>query len=124
MSASLLRDVPFSALYWPFYEYLRPPEFHFWQNFTAGAVAGSIASAITLPFDVIKTRFQLELGESGVKKSNSEVIREIVSNHGYRGLFTGLVPRLLKVAPACAIMISSYEYCKKYFQTRNKTLEI
>jgi len=30
-----------------------------------------------------------------------------------------MTPRLLKVAPACAIMISTYEYGKNYFARRN-----
>lgn len=32
--------------------------------------------------------------------------------YGVRGLFAGLAPRLIKVAPACAIMISTFEYSK------------
>lgn len=32
--------------------------------------------------------------------------------YGVKGLFAGLTPRLLKVAPACAIMISTFEYSK------------
>ena len=31
VSASLMRDVPFSAIYWPCYEYLRPSEYNFSQ---------------------------------------------------------------------------------------------
>ena len=31
----------------------------------------------------------------------------------------GLVPRVVKVAPACAIMISTYEYFKTHFYNRN-----
>lgn len=37
------------------------------------------------------------------------------SQYGYRGLFTGLVPRLVKVAPACAIMIATFENGKVFF---------
>lgn len=44
-----------------------------------------------------------------------QVFREIYSQHGFRGLFAGTVPRLVKVAPACAIMISSFEYGKIFF---------
>jgi len=119
LAATLLRDVPFSAVYWSCYEHLRPPEFNFSQMLLAGGIAGSIASTITLPADVIKTRFQLDLGESGVRKSTQEVVKEILAMQGIKGLYSGLVPRLLKVAPACAIMITSYEYCKKYFKELN-----
>ena len=36
-----------------------------------------------------------------------------------KGLFTGLTPRIVKVAPACAIMISTFEYGKRFFQNYN-----
>ena len=123
VSASLMRDVPFSAIYWPCYEYLRPSEYNFSQICVAGAVAGSVASAATNPMDVIKTRIQIQLGENGVKMSNSQVVQEIIQSHGIKGLWAGLTPRLLKVAPACAIMISSYEYCKRFFRRYNTELE-
>ena len=128
-TATLLRDVPFSAIYWGVYETLRPKEFNFQQNFISGAVSGTIASTITLPMDVIKTRLQIELGEKLVKgngKNNNtlksiSIAKEIVKSDGVKGLFAGLTPRLVKVAPACAIMITSYEYCKLYFALRNKS---
>jgi len=127
-TATIMRDVPFSALYWPVYEYLRPPEFELNRTFVAGAVSGTIASTVTLPFDVIKTRRQLELGENIVRNlhldsraapSNAFVAREIYEAHGLRGFWTGLTPRIIKVAPACAIMISSYEFFKQFFTRRN-----
>jgi hypothetical protein len=31
----------------------------------------------------------------------------------------GFLPRVIKVAPACAIMISSYEFGKAFFQEMN-----
>ena len=34
-------------------------------------------------------------------------------------LATGLTPRIVKVAPACAIMISTYEFFKQFFRERN-----
>jgi len=61
---TMLRDVPFSALYWPAYEackaVLLPASTTrtevFLGTFASGAIAGSIAATATLPFDVIKTR--------------------------------------------------------------------
>lgn len=43
------------------------------------------------------------------------MLRSVISEHGYSGLFAGLIPRVAKVAPACAVMIASYEACKDYF---------
>jgi hypothetical protein len=70
-SATLLRDVPFSAIYWPCYEFLRPQRYNFVETFLAGAFAGTVASTVTLPMDVIKTRLQIELGENIVNSSNN-----------------------------------------------------
>ncbi|KAI8420789.1 hypothetical protein MSG28_007997 [Choristoneura fumiferana] len=54
------------------------------------------------------------------KASNmQDIARNIYKNHGIKGMFTGLLPRIFKVAPACAIMIATFEYGKQFFQTYN-----
>ncbi|XP_016340530.1 solute carrier family 25 member 39-like isoform X1 [Sinocyclocheilus anshuiensis] len=132
---TVLRDVPFSALYWfnyelvkaQLYERYRAPQTSFTISFTAGAVSGAIAAILTLPFDVVKTRRQIQLGEMqalgavSVKKPSStwNMMRNIWIDMGYRGLFAGFLPRVIKVAPACAVMISTYEFGKTFFQERN-----
>uniref|UniRef100_A0A6M2E311 Putative mitochondrial carrier protein n=1 Tax=Amblyomma tuberculatum TaxID=48802 RepID=A0A6M2E311_9ACAR len=93
-------------------------------SFTAGAAAGTVAAVLTLPFDVVKTHRQIELGEmeilQGKKSSNTlTVMRELYQTQGMRSLFAGIVPRISKVAPACAIMISTYEFGKKFFRQKN-----
>lgn len=133
LGATLLRDVPFSAFYWLCYESAKAevllvrgtPELSFTESFVAGAAAGTFAAVITLPFDVIKTRRQIEIGQAviaGGKKPPSStwvLIRKLYVREGLQALFAGLVPRITKVAPACAIMISSYEYFKTHFFNRN-----
>ncbi|XP_077896620.1 mitochondrial glutathione transporter SLC25A40 isoform X3 [Ictidomys tridecemlineatus] len=47
------------------------------------------------------------------------IMKNIVAKDGLSGLFTGLIPRLIKIAPACAIMISTYEFGKAFFQKQN-----
>lgn len=46
-------------------------------------------------------------------------MKNIYATNGIGGLFTGLAPRLIKIAPACAIMISSFEYGKLFFMRYN-----
>ncbi|CAN9505967.1 unnamed protein product [Ophioblennius macclurei] len=136
---TVLRDVPFSALYWFNYELLKSSlclqsgagQENVSISFAAGAVSGAVAAVLTLPFDVVKTRRQIQLGETdavGVslkKKSSSTwfMMKEICSDLGYRGLFAGFIPRVIKIAPACAIMISTYEFGKLFFQKMNRERE-
>ncbi|CAD7929020.1 unnamed protein product [Amoebophrya sp. A120] len=152
LQPTLLRDVPFSGLYWASYDFLnrklrttvcgaRPPpsvktttsggedrdqatgttgaELVF--SFTAGATSGAFASVLSHPFDVLKTQRQVAdsnylVGGSGAAArlgggtSTLAALRDLQR----RGqLFAGLAPRVLRAAPACAIMISSYEYVKR-----------
>jgi solute carrier family 25 protein 39/40 len=130
LSATILRDVPFSCIYWANYEFMKKqfnqkdPTFAF--SFVSGATAGTVAAVVTLPFDVVKTHRQIELGEMQIinnKTSNAsttrDILRRIYRESGYRGLFSGIGPRVMKVAPACAIMISSYEFGKAFFRQYN-----
>ncbi|XP_045767730.1 solute carrier family 25 member 40-like isoform X2 [Maniola jurtina] len=135
LGSTLLRDVPFSGIYWTTFEstkrFFDKPDSEknsFIFNFFCGSVAGSIAAFVTLPFDVVKTHQQIELGEKEIytdgkshqRASNmKDIARNIYSNHGIRGLFTGFLPRIFKVAPACAIMIATFEYGKQFFRTYN-----
>ncbi|XP_060717208.1 probable mitochondrial glutathione transporter SLC25A40 isoform X1 [Tachysurus vachellii] len=139
LGPTLLRDVPFSAMYWYNYErgkawlchYNNVAEPTFSITFISGAVSGSFASIATLPFDVVKTRRQVELGELQARKllpqassSTYNVMKRIVAESGIQGLFAGFMPRLIKVAPACAIMISTYEFGKAFFRKQNQEKEL
>ncbi|XP_059618945.1 probable mitochondrial glutathione transporter SLC25A40 [Phlebotomus argentipes] len=134
LRSTLMRDVPFSGLYWTSYETLKAiygitgsPSVTF--SFIGGALSGSIAAIVTTPFDVVKTHKQIELGENLIytdtpkkipKRENVlPALEKIYKLHGIRGLFAGLIPRLVKVAPACAIMLSSFEYGKAFFHQHN-----
>ena len=108
----------------------------FVDSFISGAVSGAFASIITTPFDVGKTRQQVYAHGSGdalqkeagrVKKvlqpeerSMLRFLYHIWREEGMSGLFRGAAPRMLKVAPACAIMISSYEVGKKAAKRMNQ----
>ncbi|XP_060052258.1 probable mitochondrial glutathione transporter SLC25A40 isoform X2 [Erinaceus europaeus] len=131
---TLLRDVPFSAMYWYNYEVLKKwlcAKYGLYEptvmiNFTSGALSGSFAAVVTLPFDVVKTQKQTQLWIYESQKismplhlSTWVIMKNIIAKSGFSGLFAGLIPRVIKVAPACAIMISTYEFGKTFFQKQN-----
>ncbi|KAI3318534.1 mitochondrial carrier [Xylariaceae sp. AK1471] len=97
------------------------------DSFTAGALSGALASMVTMPFDVGKTRTQV-FRDSAKKTATSapeegnmvRLLWHIFKTEGVAGLWTGWIPRTLKVAPACAIMISSYEVGKRVFRSMNE----
>ncbi|XP_029068984.1 solute carrier family 25 member 39 isoform X3 [Monodon monoceros] len=130
-----LRDVPFSAVYWFDYELvkswlhgLRPKDqTSVGISFVAGGISGTVAAILTLPFDVVKTQRQVALGAVGAVRvtpphadSTWLLLRRIRAESGTRGLFAGFLPRIIKAAPSCAIMISTYEFGKSFFQRLNQ----
>jgi solute carrier family 25 protein 39/40 len=125
---TLWRDVPFSALYWGAYQNLRVWLGHnerlarspLLASFIAGATAGMCAAVATHPFDVVKTQRQVialarpQHNDLGTLNA----LRAILRDEGPSGLFRGVVPRVVKVAPACAIMIATYEAGKAAFTSQ------
>ncbi|KAG0266409.1 hypothetical protein DFQ27_009785 [Actinomortierella ambigua] len=142
LAPTLWRDVPFSAIYWFGYEAIKrelliqqqkqqqqqiqsSPSMlailglNDWRRlndfeiaFLSGALSGMNAAILTTPFDVAKTRRQVDLNEPAHHRM-WPLMRAIVREEGFAGLWRGLTARVAKVAPSCAIMISSYEVGKK-----------
>lgn len=159
---TLMRDVPFSAIYWASIEKMRD----FWkarhhdrtssvstteQTMEAlinGSVSGIVAAGFTTPLDVLKTRSQITIEpaatvvaetttavgvsqtamydhggalavhpkapSAGPKTSSTlQTARDIVKEEGITGLWRGNIARCMKVAPACGIMIATYEAGKR-----------
>ncbi|MCJ1317287.1 hypothetical protein MMC15_002610 [Xylographa vitiligo] len=105
------------------------------DSFTAGALSGAVAAVVTTPFDVGKTRQQVlkhaddiaaSVGKGSAMTTRPEdrsmprFLYHIFRTEGVPGLFRGWAARCLKVAPACAIMISSYEIGKKMARNVNE----
>ena len=77
----------------------------------AGAVSGAVAQTITYPFDVLRRRFQINtMSGMGYQYAGiGHAISTIVRNEGLRGMYKGIVPNLLKVAPSMASSWLSFE---------------
>lgn len=126
--ATAIRDAPYAGLYVLFYEQAKQ---RFSQlrdsapavstlglqgaqtssksvsiNFLSGVLAAGLATAITNPFDAIKTRLQLMPGRYGnMIKATQRMIKE----DGFKSLFDGLGIRMGRKAISSALAWTLYE---------------
>jgi solute carrier family 25 (mitochondrial thiamine pyrophosphate transporter), member 19 len=78
----------------------------------AGAVAGCAATVSTYPLDWLRTRMASQ-GVPPEHPSMLALVRAVLGTRGVQGLFQGLVPTLLQVAPALAITFATYDHTAK-----------
>ncbi|KAF8504009.1 mitochondrial carrier [Gautieria morchelliformis] len=88
------------------------------RKLTCGALAGSISQTLTYPLDVLRRKMQvvgMAQGGLGYKYNGAlEALREIIRVEGVVGLYRGLWPNLLKVAPSIATSFFTYETVKEF----------
>lgn len=112
LGATLLRDVPFSIIYFPLFANLNnlgkrgadgPAPFY--VSFISGCAAGSTAAVAVNPVDVIKTRLQsLTRGSQEDTYSGvTDCIRKILRNEGPGAFLKGAYCRALVIAPLFGI---------------------
>jgi solute carrier family 25 protein 39/40 len=104
-------------------------------HFVSGVIAGMTAAVVTNPADVVKTRNQSWPGALSTPSLESHgettgaryrvvavptqrfwpALRHLLRQEGFRGLFRGVVPRVIKVIPASGIMMVTFEEMKRWF---------
>ena len=84
------------------------------SNFVAGGLAGTVASTLTMPLEVVKT--QLQSSTSGGKTPVS-IFKAIMSTSGPKGLFRGIKPMLFGIMPTRAIYFWAYATSKASLNT-------
>ncbi|KAL8977614.1 MAG: hypothetical protein Q9177_006596, partial [Variospora cf. flavescens] len=121
--ATAIRDAPYAGLYVVFYEQSKRRLSQLKDatapvggemkrsssvpiNFVSGVLAAGLATALTNPFDAVKTRLQLMPGryENMVQAS-----RQMVREEGVRSLFDGLGLRMGRKAVSSALAWTLYE---------------
>lgn len=123
-SACLLRDIPFSAIYFPAYSHLKKDIFHegyngkqlsFLETLGSAAIAGMPAAYLTTPADVVKTRLQVEArkGESHYKGLTDAFVK-IYREEGFKALFKGGPARIVRSSPQFGFTLLAYEYLHKF----------
>ncbi|XP_055777335.1 mitochondrial glutamate carrier 1-like isoform X3 [Salvelinus fontinalis] len=112
LGATLLRDVPFSIIYFPLFANLNrlggrgadgPAPFY--VSFASGCIAGSTAAVAVNPVDVIKTRIQTMTrgSQEDTYGGVTDCIRKILRQEGPSAFLKGAYCRALVIAPLFGI---------------------
>eukprot|EP00607_Mallomonas_marina_P007576 CAMPEP_0182417416 /NCGR_PEP_ID=MMETSP1167-20130531/1867_1 /TAXON_ID=2988 /ORGANISM="Mallomonas Sp, Strain CCMP3275" /LENGTH=290 /DNA_ID=CAMNT_0024590983 /DNA_START=68 /DNA_END=940 /DNA_ORIENTATION=- len=117
--ATLMRDVPFSLLFFPGYANIKAALADKQGNnslptlLAAGGLSGAMSSICVTPFDMVKTRLQL----SGGKERYGNMMNcfaTVFKEEGFLALFNGAIPRAVVVGPLFAITLVAFEMQKSY----------
>ncbi|KAJ2867065.1 mitochondrial aspartate-glutamate transporter agc1 [Coemansia erecta] len=123
--ATLLRDVPFSMLFFPLQAMFAQKIHRSILDGDASAkpstlavlagstVAGVIASGTVTPADVIKTRLQSSAQPSPPYRGLVDCASRILQNEGPSAFFKGTIPRCLTMAPLFGIALMMYDLQQK-----------
>lgn len=112
-SACFLRDIPFSAIYFPLYATLKERFRHPEEAETrpaylllAGTAAGVVAAGIVTPFDVIKTRLQVETRKGQDTYSGiADCFRKVYAKEGPSAFFKGCAMRMCRSGPQFGVTL-------------------
>jgi solute carrier family 25 phosphate transporter 23/24/25/41 len=76
-------------------------------------------AVLTGPSDVLRRRFQINTmsGMGYQYKSIFDAVRVIIAQEGVKGMYKGIVPNLLKVAPSMASSWLSFEVTRDFLLT-------
>lgn len=116
---TLFREMPGYFLFFGAYEGTREllkkegqnkEDIGLFKTMVAGAVGGASFWTAIFPFDVAKSRIQVNKGEAGLFR----VLVNIWKHEGFMGLYNGLGPTLVRTIPATAALFATYEYSKMY----------
>ncbi|KAK7472496.1 hypothetical protein VKT23_000611 [Stygiomarasmius scandens] len=88
------------------------------RKLLCGALAGSLSQTLTYPFDVLRRKMQVTGMKSSVLDTKYtgaiDALLGIIRTEGVQGLYRGLWPNLLKVAPSIATSFFTYELVKDF----------
>ncbi|KAL8105318.1 mitochondrial thiamine diphosphate carrier 2-like [Apium graveolens] len=97
------------------------------QLFVCGLGAGTCAKAVCHPLDVVKKRFQIEglrrhpkygaVLEPRAYTNMVDALYRILQKEGWAGLYKGIVPSVVKAAPAGAVTFVTYEFFSDWLES-------
>jgi solute carrier family 25 thiamine pyrophosphate transporter 19 len=80
--------------------------------FLAGSGAGIAATALTYPFDIMRTQFAVQ-GKDAPYKSMKSFVSSTLKSKGISGFYAGLGPAVIGIAPYMGLNFALYENSKQ-----------
>ncbi|XP_077276191.1 short Calcium-binding Mitochondrial Carrier isoform X1 [Temnothorax americanus] len=88
----------------------QPP---FWILLLCGTASSTAGQVCSYPLALVRTRLQAEIAPECLPNTMIGVFKDILNREGVRGLYRGLTPNFLKVAPAVSISYVVYEHFRQ-----------
>ncbi|KPI90962.1 Mitochondrial 2-oxodicarboxylate carrier [Papilio xuthus] len=127
LTATMARNGIFNMVYFGFYHSVKgyipeyeDPLLEFSRKIAIGFTSGVLGSCVNIPFDVAKSRIQGPQPSPGIVKYNSTVgtINLVYREEGFRALYKGLLPKVLRLGPGGAIMLVVYDYVYNFLENK------
>ncbi|OAF70029.1 Calcium-binding mitochondrial carrier protein Aralar1 [Intoshia linei] len=125
-SACMLRDAPFSAIFFPVYHTLKNKfqsadgHISMHASFATALLSGIPAAYLVTPADVIKTRLQAFTKANQVGYKNIiDCVQKIYSQEGLGAFMKGSIPRVIRSAPQFGVTLCCYELLKMVFKLQS-----
>lgn len=92
------------------------------HHFALGSLAGAFGAFMVYPIDLVKTRMQNQRSSRpGERLYNNSIdcAKKVIRNEGFTGLYSGVIPQLIGVAPEKAIKLTVNDIVRGFFTDKD-----
>lgn len=97
------------------------------HHFALGSMAGAFGAFMVYPIDLVKTRMQNQRGSRVgqlLYKNSWDCAKKVVRNEGFKGLYSGVLPQLVGVAPEKAIKLTVNDLVRAHFSGKEGQIRV
>lgn len=117
LTSTMFREMPGYFFFFGGYELSKsaitrghPEKAGLLETVVSGGIGGICLWTAIFPFDVAKSRIQVD----SLSDSMTKVLKDVVRKEGISGLYKGLTPTLLRTFPSTGALFVAYEYSKNF----------
>lgn len=90
--------------------------FKLMSDFYCGALAGSLATLVSFPFDVVRTRLVAQSENMLIYKGTFNAFNTIVLQEGFLALYKGFLPTIIQIAPHAGVQFMTFKFFEKIYR--------